>query len=296
MQVNISAPISFEVRTPVAVENSLSETNFFTSPLLECPSIEYPSSGAELSPNSASSLCDTKGAEEVGYAFSGNTFSGDGGSASYGSGGSGDSGSGGGGNGGGTSDNTIIIHISSFELDDGGEDTCNSCCDGGGSGNVDDDDADADADEGSDGRDCGCSGGGDKHGVGGDGHGGHAGGDGDGNITTMSIKVNKAESDETFKLKVAVLQSMHMLVALDSNDGVAECSRSDTFEYIALHVENPSLDCLSCPYDYQLLSPKMRDIPEQGISSVVIDFQPEVSSFSIQIVAHRASIVFVSLT
>ena len=75
-----------------------------------------------------------------------------------------------------------------------------------------------------------------------------------------------------------------MIVPLDSWD-TATCSESETFGYTALHVQDPTLDCVSCPSDYQLPTPKVTDlnhssIPEhvrKGISSDVVKLEPEVS-------------------
>ena len=75
---------------------------------------------------------------------------------------------------------------------------------------------------------------------------------------------------------------MDMLVPLNSTEA-ATCSRSLTFKYTPLHVQDPSLDDMPCPLDYKLPSPKCREnpsFPGYGIDYAeddLIDFQPEVS-------------------
>lgn len=94
-------------------------------------------------------------------------------------------------------------------------------------------------------------------------------------------------SNEIFEQESSLLQYMNMLVPLKSQEA-AMCSRSSTFEYIPLHVRDPSLEDMSVCEDCMIPTPQLRDlndhtIPEhvrKGINyeeSDLITFNPEVS-------------------
>ena len=97
-------------------------------------------------------------------------------------------------------------------------------------------------------------------------------------------------TNQEFLKEVALLQSMDMLVPLKSSDAhVSACSRSETFKYVALHVQDPSLDCLPCLCCYHVPRQSFRDlndssVPEhirKGVSSDVVNFHPKVGPVSI---------------
>lgn len=95
-------------------------------------------------------------------------------------------------------------------------------------------------------------------------------------------------SEEVFNKESGLLQYMGMLVPLKSQEA-AMCSRTNTFEYIPLHVRDPTLSEIFVCEDYKIPSPQMKDlndtsVPEhvrKGISydeCDLINFNPEVSS------------------
>lgn len=94
-------------------------------------------------------------------------------------------------------------------------------------------------------------------------------------------------SDETFHQESGLLKYMNMLVPLGSCE-VATCSKSGSFKYTALHVQDPSLDDNPFAMDFKLPTPKLKDLNDNSIPEHVrkgirydkkdlVKFQPRVS-------------------
>ncbi len=94
--------------------------------------------------------------------------------------------------------------------------------------------------------------------------------------------------DEVFNQESGLLQYMNMLVPLKSKDA-AVCSQTNKFEYIPLHVRDPSLAELSTCEDFKIPSPQLKDLNDSSVpehvrkgikydESDLICFSPEVSS------------------
>ena len=100
-----------------------------------------------------------------------------------------------------------------------------------------------------------------------------------------SLRYSYEYSDREFLKDYSFLKHMGVIVPL-SNSKVARYSRKNTFEYIPLHVRDPSLLDVETPCDHGLLSPQSADhsyLPhhsKKGISyeeGDLVEFQPEVS-------------------
>jgi hypothetical protein len=97
-------------------------------------------------------------------------------------------------------------------------------------------------------------------------------------------------SNDIFHQESGLLRYMGMLVPLSSCE-VATCSKMDTFEYIALHIQDPSLDYIPSVQDYNLPSSKHRDLNDSSIpkhirkginydKSDLVVIQPKVSQIT----------------
>ena len=90
-------------------------------------------------------------------------------------------------------------------------------------------------------------------------------------------------SDQQFQKEFSLLKSMDMIVPLVGfRRKVAACSRTDTFQYIPLHVRYPSMLKIRSPLDHFLPIRKdeSSDNTRDGIyyeADDIIDFNPEVS-------------------
>lgn len=93
-------------------------------------------------------------------------------------------------------------------------------------------------------------------------------------------------SNENFTREFGLFQYMNMLVPLHSQEA-ATCSKTDTFEYVPLHVSEPAWDHNISPFDYMLPSPQLKDINDPSVPDHVrkgvayeeddiVNFNPEV--------------------